>query len=312
VNLRVVFMGTPEFSVPTLVALRSNFYVAGVVTQPDKPRGRGLKTIPTAVKKIALELGLPVIEPARIVATEVLDTLHDWNPNIIVVAAYGKILPEIILNLPSHGCVNLHASLLPRHRGAAPISGAILAGDTVTGVCTILMDRGMDTGDILLKEEIPISNEDTAGTLHDKLMERGAALVVGTLRAIVEGTTRQSPQDHSLATYTRPVSKADAAIDWSRDAQYLGRLVRAMNPWPGAFFELSGETIRVWKASPEEGKATPGRILSLCGDGILVGAGDGMLLLREVQAPSRNRVAAMEFARARGLKVGVDLRQKSL
>ena len=132
-NLRVVFMGTPEFSVPTLVALRSNFHIAGVVTQPDKPRGRGLKTIPTAVKKMAVELGLPVIEPARIAATEVLETLHEWNPNIIVVAAYGKILPEIILNLPSHGCVNLHASLLPRHRGASPISGAILAGDTVTG-----------------------------------------------------------------------------------------------------------------------------------------------------------------------------------
>ena len=307
-NLRVVFMGTPEFSVPTLVALRSNFHIAGVVTQPDKPRGRGLKTIPTAVKKMAVDLGLPVIEPARIAATEVLETLHEWNPNIIVVAAYGKILPEIILNLPSRGCVNLHASLLPRHRGASPISGAILAGDTVTGVCTILMDSGMDTGDILLKAEIPISNEDTAGTLHDKLMERGAALVVDTLRATAEGTIRRTPQDHSLATYTRPVSKTDAAIDWSSDAQYLGRLVRAMNPWPGAFFELSGEAIRVWKATPEQGKTEPGQVLSLRSDGILVGAGDGMLLLREVQAPSRNRVAAIEFARARGLKIGADLR----
>ena len=307
-NLRVVFMGTPEFSVPTLVALRSNFHIAGVVTQPDKPRGRGLKTIPTAIKKMAVDLGLPVIEPARIAATEVLETLHEWNPNIIVVAAYGKILPEIILNLPSRGCVNLHASLLPRHRGASPISGAILAGDTVTGVCTILMDSGMDTGDILLKAEIPISNEDTAGTLHDKLMERGAALVVDTLRAIAEGTIRRTPQDHSLATYTRPVSKTDAAIDWSSDAQYLGRLVRAMNPWPGAFFELSGEAIRVWKAMPEQGKTEPGQVLSFRSDGILVGAGDGMLLLREVQAPSRNRVAAIEFARARGLKIGADLR----
>ena len=166
----------------------------------------------------------------------------------------------------------------------------------------------MDTGDILLKAEIPISNEDTAGTLHDKLMERGAALVVDTLRAIVEGTIRRTPQDHSLATYTRPVSKTDAAIDWSSDAQYLGRLVRAMNPWPGAFFELSGEAIRVWKATPEQGKTEPGQVLSLRGDGILVGAGDGMLLLREVQAPSRNRVAAIEFARARGLKIGADLR----
>ena len=307
-NLRVVFMGTPEFSVPTLVALYSGFHVIGVVTQPDKPKGRGLRIVPTAVKKKALELNLPVIEPPRIAAPEVLEVLAQWRPDIIVVAAYGKILPESILQLPPKGCVNLHASLLPRHRGAAPISGAIIAGDTVTGVCTILMDSGMDTGDVLLKEEVPINDEDTAGTLHDKLMERGASLIVDTLRAITEKTIRPVPQDHSLVTYTRLVTKEDGIIDWDNDAQYLGRLVRAMNPWPGAFFKLSDETIRVWEATSEAGLGVPGKVTSLRGDGILVGTGNGMLLLREVQAPSRNRVAAIEFARARDIRTGDALR----
>jgi methionyl-tRNA formyltransferase len=308
VNLRVVFMGTPEFSVPTLVALYSAFQVIGVVTQPDRPKGRGLRIVPTPVKKKALELNLPAIEPSRIAAPEVLEILDQWRPDVIVVAAYGKILPESILQLPQKGCVNLHASLLPRHRGAAPITGAILAGDSVTGVCTILMDRGMDTGDILLKEEVVIHDDDTAGTLHDKLMERGASLVVDTLKAISENIVRPVPQDHSLATYTRLVTKADAKIDWETDAEYLGRLVRAMNPWPGAFFSLSDETIRVWKATAETGTGVPGKVASVSGDGILVGTGSGMLLLREVQAPSRNRVAAVEFARARDLRIGEDLR----
>ena len=256
---------------------------------------------------MALELDLPVIEPARIAAPEVLETL----PNGDRILLWSQLMERSfrnILQLPSKGCVNLHASLLPRHRGAAPISGAILAGDTVTGVCTILMDSGMDTGDILLKEEIPINDEDTAGTLHDKLMERGASLVVDTLQAITEKTIRPVPQDHALATYTRPVTKEDAIIDWDNDAQYLGRLVRAMNPWPGAFFKLSGETIRVWEATSEDGIGVPGKVASLRGDGILVGTGNGMLLLREVQAPSRNRVAAIEFARARDIKIGDALR----
>ena len=306
-NLRVVFMGTPEFSVPTLTALHANFRVIGVVTQPDKPRGRGLKTLPSAVKKAALALQLPLVQPDQISAPETMEILRAWSPDVIVVAAYGKILPESILRLPPRGCINLHASLLPRHRGAAPISAAILAGDRMTGVCTILMDRGMDTGDILLREEIPIDDEDTSGTLHDKLMERGADLVVNTLKAMMEGTIRPMPQDHSRATYTKPTSKAEGRIDWHDDAQYIAKLVRAMNPWPGAFFSLSDEKIRVWKARAEPGRAVPGRIESLRSDGICVGTGNGILLLQEIQAPSRNPVAAIEFARARGLSVGDDL-----
>ncbi len=303
-SLRIVFMGSPEFAVPTLLALHENFHVVGVMTQHDRPRGRGLRTQPTAVKEAAVRLGLPVVEPERLSAPDSLAILQEWAPEMIAVAAYGKILPLSILELPPSGCVNLHASLLPHHRGAAPIPAAILAGDTMTGVCTILMDQGMDTGDILLTEEIAIDPEDTTGSLHDKLMKLGAGLVVKTLRMMQEGTIKPSAQDHSMATYTKPISKDDGRIDWSRDAEYLGHLIRAMNPWPGAFAALSGEAIRVWRASPQPGSEAPGTIVSFVQEGMLVGTGRGLLLLQEVQAPSKKRISAAEFARGRRLKPG--------
>jgi methionyl-tRNA formyltransferase len=304
VSLRVVFMGSPGFAVPTLLALHDNFHVVGVFTQHDRPQGRGLKTRPTAVKEAALRLNLPVEEPERVSAPESIGILKLWAPDIIAVAAYGKILPVSVLDLPPLGCVNLHASLLPRHRGAAPIPAAILAGDTVTGVCTIRMDKGMDTGDIFLTEQIEISADETAGSLHDKLMKLGAGLVVNTLRMIEEGTIEPAPQDHSKATYTKLIAKDDGRIDWSRPAEYLDRLVRAMDPWPGAFCLLSGETIRVRKASEQPGSEAPGTVVALVREGILVGTGDGLLLLQEVQAPSKKRVSAAEFARGRRLKPG--------
>jgi methionyl-tRNA formyltransferase len=304
VSLRVVFMGSPGFAVPTLLALHENFHVVGVFTQHDRPQGRGLKTRPTAVKEAALQIDLPVEEPERLSTPESISILQHWAPEIIAVAAYGKILPSSILDLPPLGCVNLHASLLPSHRGAAPIPAAILAGDTVTGVCTIQMDKGMDTGDILLTEQIEISPEETAGSLHDKLMKLGAGLVVNTLRMMKEGTIKPVPQDHSAATYTKPISKDDGRIDWTRSAEYLDRLVRAMNPWPGAFCLLSGETIRIWRASPQPGSEPPGTIVALVREGIVVGTGRGLLLLQEAQAPSKKRVPAAEFARGRRLKPG--------
>jgi len=202
------------------------------------------------------------------------------------------------------GCVNLHASLLPRHRGASPISQAILAGDEFTGVCTILMDKGMDTGDILLQKKVPVEKEDTAGSLHDKLMEPGADLVVQTLKKMNAGAIRPEPQDASKATYTRPLSKQDGRLIWRKEAEFLARLVRAMNPWPGAFFLSSGENIKVWKAAPENGSAPPGRVLAVREDGISVGTGSGLLILREVQAPGKKRMAASDFARGRRLKEG--------
>ncbi len=303
-NLRVVFMGSPEFAVPTLRALYEHFRVAGVLTQADKPRGRGLKNVPTAVKAAAVELGLPVESPERLSDPGAMNLLREWNPDVIVVAAYGKILPNLILNLPRLGCVNLHASLLPRHRGASPITAAILAGDSVTGVCTILMDEGMDTGPILLTREIPLQDDDTTGTLHDRLLEPGAMLVVETLEKMENHEIHATPQDHAMATYTKPLNKSEGKVDWHREAQYLARHVRAMTPWPGAFFSLSGETVKLWQASAEQGNGAPGRIAAVRPDGILVGTGQGLLLLRRVQAPSKKQVAAAELARARGLKEG--------
>jgi methionyl-tRNA formyltransferase len=304
VNLKVVFMGSPEFAVPTLRALHANFHVTGVLTQADKPRGRGLKNVPTAVKAAALDLGLPVQQPDRLSDPATLALLREWDPAVIVVAAYGKILPHGILTLPPLGCVNLHASLLPRYRGASPITAAILAGDAVTGVCTIVMDEGMDTGAVLLTRQVPIGDEDTTGTLHDRLSEPGAMLVVETLNMMEKHEIRPAPQDNAKATYTKPLSKTEGKVDWHRDAQYLSRHVRAMNPWPGAFFSLSTEAVKLWEASAEQGVDQPGRITAVRQDGIVVGTGQGLLLLRRVQAPSKKKVSGAELARARGLREG--------
>ncbi|MCA1962037.1 MAG: methionyl-tRNA formyltransferase [Desulfomonile sp.] len=303
-TLRVVFMGSAEFSVPALRALHRSFDLLGVVTQPDRPRGRGQKSTPTPVKAAALELGLPVREPEHIRSEEFLAELRAWAPDIIVVVAYGRVLPLSVLQLPRMGCVNIHASLLPRHRGAAPISAAVLAGDSVTGVTAMLMDEGLDTGDILLSHEIAIESDDTTGSLHDRLMELGGQLVVETLRRMEEGTLEQRPQDHSLATFTRPLVKEDGRIDWNMSAVFLDRHVRAMNPWPGAFTFFAGEAIKIWKASPVNGSGLAGMITEVGPHGILVGTSEGLLLLREVQAPGKKRVAAPEFARGRHLRAG--------
>jgi len=307
-TLRVVFMGTPEFAVPTLKALHANFKVIGVVTQPDRPRGRGLKSVATEVKKAAVELCLPVIEPERPGSPETQALLEEWAPDVIVVAAYGKILPEAVLKLPPLGCINLHGSILPRHRGASPISAAILAGDTITGVTTMLMDRGTDTGQILMTSEIPLSEDETAGTLHDKLMEPGADLVVETLKRLREGSIVPRPQDDSKATICKPLSREDGQLDWALDAEHLSRLVRAYNPAPGAFFDLSGQRVKVWEARSEEGHGEPGRITEIMSDGTAVGTGKGLLVLGQVQAPAKKRISGADFVRGRRLKKGDFLR----
>ncbi|MEW6115056.1 MAG: methionyl-tRNA formyltransferase [Thermodesulfobacteriota bacterium] len=308
-SLRVVFMGTPEFAVPTLRALHEAFDVVGVVTQPEKAQGRGRKTLPTPVKSVAMSLAIPAEEPSRINDPQFLDTLKQWAPDVIVVAAFGKILPQEILQLPPLGCVNLHASLLPRYRGASPISAAILAGDKVSGVCTILMDAGMDTGDILLVEEIPINEEDTAGSLHDRMLEPGARLVVESLTRMLNKTIKRSPQQHEKATYTKPLSKEDGRLDWNRDAPYLSRIVRAMNPWPVASSILEGEILKIWQAVARAGSGDAGSMVAIDREGITVGTGDGLLLIKEVQAPGKKRLPASEFARGRRLRVGQTFEQ---
>jgi methionyl-tRNA formyltransferase len=306
VNLRIVFMGSPEFAVPTLHALHANFQVTGVVTQRDKPKGRGRKIVPTGVKAAALKLDIPVSEPDRLDA-EFMAVLESWKPDVIVAAAFGKILPKSVLDFPRLGCVNLHGSLLPRYRGASPIAAAILSGDPNTGVCTMLMDEGMDTGALLLQKEIPIEENDTMGSLHDKMMEPGARLVVETLRNMIEGNIQPVPQDNTRATYCDLLTKEDGRIQWGKHAVYLARLVRAMNPWPGAFFEFSGERIKVWSASAVPGKGTPGIVSSVGSDGLLVGTAVGELLMKEVQAPGKKRISAAEFARGRRVRAGDSL-----
>jgi methionyl-tRNA formyltransferase len=306
VNLRVVFMGSPDFAVPTLRALQDNFQVTGVVTQRDRPKGRGRKVAPTEVKAAALKLDIPVVEPERL-DESFITVLGEWKPDVIVVAAFGKILPKRVLEYPRLGCVNLHGSLLPRHRGASPIAAAILAGDPITGVCTMLMDEGMDTGAILMRKEVPIEADDTTGSLHDKMMEPGACLVVETLKNIVEGRIQPVPQDNSKATYCDLMTKEDGRLRWEKEALDLARVVRAMNPWPGAFFEFAGERIKVWSASAEPGKGIPGVVSSVGSDGLLVGTASGELLMKEVQAPGKNRIAAAEFARGRRIRAGDSL-----
>jgi len=304
VSLRVVFMGSPEFAVSTLRALHNAFNLVGVVTQPEKGRGRGRKTLPTPVKSAAIDLGVPVLEATRIDTSDFLAALRQWEPDVIVVAAFGKILPPDVLRLPPLGCVNLHASLLPRHRGASPISAAILSGDKVTGVCAILMDAGMDTGDILLAKEIPICEEDTAGSLHDKMMEPGALLVVESIARILDKTIQPKPQQHDRATYARPLAKEDGQLDWNRDAAHLSRVVRAMNPWPVAFCMLDRERLKIWRAGARGGSGEPGAVIAIEHEGIAVGTGSGLLLLKEVQAPGKKRMPASEFARGRRLRIG--------
>jgi len=256
------------------------------------------------VKKAALELQLPVIEPDRLNSSETIGVLRSWDPDVIVVAAYGKILPEGILTLPRKGCVNLHASLLPRHRGASPIAAAILSGDKVTGLTTILMDRGMDTGDILLTKEVTLNEDDTCGSLCRRLLEPGAELVVQTLKRIADGSIRPIQQDHSRATYCRLLTREDGRLKWGLDAAYLARQVRAMNPAPGAFFQLSSESVKVWEAAVKDGKAEAGIVASIQQEGIAVGTGAGLLILRQVQAPARKRISGAEFARGYRVKEG--------
>jgi methionyl-tRNA formyltransferase len=298
-------MGSPEFAAPTLKALYENFHVIGVVTQPDKPRGRGRRAFPTPVRDMAEALGIPVHTNANAKDRQCFEFINDLRPDVIVVVAYGSILPRELLALPPMGCVNLHASLLPRHRGASPITEAILQGDSVTGLTTMLMDEGMDTGDILMQKEITIHDEDTAADLTNKMLEPGADLVVKTLLGLEKNTIAPRAQEHDQATYTRPLAKSDGLIDWRKDAPYLSRLVRAMNPWPVAHTRLGKDTIRVWKAEPVTGSAEVGVLQSMDQRGGLVGAGKGLLRLLEVQAPGKKRSLFADFARGRNVTEGM-------
>jgi len=305
--LRVVYAGTPEFAVPALQALLdSRHAVVAVYTQPDRPAGRGRKLRPSPVKALAQTHDLPVEQPARLKGSETLERLAGYAPDVMVVAAYGLILPQRVLALPAHGCLNIHASLLPRWRGAAPIQRALLAGDTETGVTIMQMAPGLDTGAMLLKRACPIRDMETAASLHDRLATLGAEALLATLEQLVAGELQPEPQDEAAACYAAKLDKAEAALDWCEPAVVLARQVRGFNPWPIAYTYYQGQPLRIWAATPlaadaEVAARQPGEIVAATAAGIDVATGQGILRITELQLPGGKPLAAGQFLNARSL-----------
>lgn len=303
--LRVAFAGTPEFAAAALEAiLAAGFTVPLVLTQPDRPAGRGMKLSASPVKQVAIAHGIPVDQPERLRTEEQRAGLVACAPDVLVVAAYGLILSPAVLALPRYGCLNIHASLLPRWRGAAPIHRAIEAGDGETGITIMQMDEGLDTGAMLIKRALTIGAGETTGALHDRLAALGAEMIVAALRALPEGGLVATPQPAEGVTYAAKIGKAEAAIDWTRPAVALDRAVRAFNPFPGAVGTLHGVAVKVWGAQPCAGSGEPGTVLAADGDGIVVACGAGALRLLELQKPGSRRMAAGEFLRGFPVSVG--------
>jgi len=293
-TLRIVFMGSPDFALPTLKVLKSHFNVVGVVTQPDRPAGRGRKSQAPDVKKLAVSLGLPYIQPVTLKDEFALKQLKDWAPDVIVVAAFGQILRENVLNLPPFGCINVHASLLPRWRGAAPVQAAVLHDD-VTGVTIMKMDKGLDTGPILSQRSIPINDDLTAGKLFDQLAVMGADLLLQTLPKYVSGEIEPQLQDEENAKYAPRMKKEDGMLDFSQPASFLARMVRAYNPWPGAYQFYDGIRLKVYKAhAVERINAQPGARI-IYEEKPAWGTGQGLLILDQVQAAGKSRLSGKEF-----------------
>jgi methionyl-tRNA formyltransferase len=303
-RFRIVFAGTPAFSVLALAALADSRHdVVEVWTQPDRPAGRGRKPQASPIKQQALERGLDVAQPASLKQAQIQARLTALAPDLMIVAAYGQLLPRALLAMPRYGCLNIHASLLPRWRGAAPIQRAILAGDAMTGVTIMQMDAGLDTGAILCQREAPIKTEETGGELHDRLAGLGAATLLATLDDLAAGTLRASRQDPAGATYARKLDKAEAEIDWNLDAAALSRQVRAFNPWPMAFTWFAGERLRVLRAQARrcEQSGVPGAVLAAGSEGVDVAAGAGSLRILQLQPAGKRAMPAAEFAHARAV-----------
>lgn len=305
--LRVVFAGTPDFAVPTLDALvAAGHELIAVYTQPDRPAGRGRKLTASAVKRRALELGLPVQQPVHLRDAHSQRQLAAADADLMVVVAYGCILPPAVLTLPSHGCVNLHASLLPRWRGAAPIHRAVLAGDAETGVCVMRMTEGLDEGPVYARLSLPISEEHTSGALHDELATRGAALLVASLPGIVDGSLEAQPQDEAQATYAHKLSKAEGEVDWTADAATIARQVRGLSPWPVAWTAVAAGDLRLHAAAvtsePQQAAAAvPGEVVTESAEGLVVATGGGLLRITRLQLPGGRALDAAAFLNAHSL-----------
>ncbi|WP_124728723.1 methionyl-tRNA formyltransferase [Staphylospora marina] len=300
-------MGTPDFAVPCLDTLVNEGYrVVGVVTQPDRPRGRKMELTPPPVKRAALKWGLPVFQPEKLREPDALEQVLALEPDLVVTAAYGQILPERLLKAPRFGCINVHASLLPRYRGGAPIHRAIVNGEKETGVTLMYMEKRLDAGDMIAQKAVPITERDHAGSMHDKLSLLGAELLKETLPKLLAGEVQAVPQDESLATFAPNLTREDERMDWNRSARDLACQVRGLHPWPVAFTTWNQKPLKVWwaVAKDEPAGADPGTIVRVEEDGMAVATGQGILLLTEVQPAGKTRMSAAEFARGRRIKAG--------
>ena len=298
--MRIVFMGTPDFSVPVLETLiGSGHQVIGVVTQPDKPKGRGKAVLMTPVKEKALEFDIPVYQPVKVRAPEFVEVLKELNPDIMVVVAFGQILPKSVLEIPKYGCVNVHASLLPRYRGAAPIQWVVIDGEKESGVTTMLMDEGLDTGDMLEKSVVVLDPDETGGSLHDKLSKLGAELIISTLEKIENGTVVRTPQTDENTCYARMLKKSMGDIDWSMEASAIERLIRGLNPWPSAYTKWNGKTLKIWSAQvlEEEYEGACGEVVYTDKNSLYVKTGKGTLALKELQPEGKKRMEVDAFLR---------------
>ncbi|HIP39783.1 MAG TPA: methionyl-tRNA formyltransferase [Desulfocapsa sulfexigens] len=306
-TFRIIFMGTPDFSVPALQGLIDGpDQVVAVITQPDRPKGRGKKLTPPPVKVLAQSASIPVLQPTKIKTTEFADELRSFNPDLIIVAAYGRILPATILDLPPLGCINIHGSLLPRHRGAAPIQWAILAGDKEAGVTIMQMDVGMDTGAMLLPASVPIEKDETAGSLFTKLSNLGGTTLLTALDLLRQDKLPAIEQDHSLATKAPPLKKEDGSIDWSKSAWEIHCQIRGLDPWPTAYSFLDEKRFRFF--SPELSDKTfdqePGSVISADRSGLILATGDGALLVREIQPEGKKRMSVKAYLCGQSLESG--------
>lgn len=315
--MRVVFMGTPDFSVPTLEKIiEAGHEVIGVVTQPDKAKGRGKKVLFPPVKEKALEHNLTVYQPKRAREPEFIEQMRELNPDVMVVVAFGQILPKALLDIPKYGCVNVHASLLPKYRGAAPIQWAVIRGEKVSGVTTMQMDVGLDTGDMLMKTEVALTEDETGGSLHDKLSVLGGELLIETLKGLEAGTIQPEKQDDSqTGEYARMLDKALGKVDFSMPAEEIERLIRGLNPWPSAYTFYHGKTMKLWKAkvvsADADGEAAaPGQILSVDKKGFTVQTGAGALRILELQMEGKKRMDAGAFLRGCSMAAGEILGQE--
>lgn len=313
--MRIIFMGTPELSVGTLEALvEAGHDVCLAVTQPDKPKGRGKEMQPTPVKETAVRYGIPIFQPKKVREPECVEYLKSFQAEVCVVVAFGQILPGEILDMTPYGCINVHTSLLPKYRGAAPIQWAIIQGEQVTGVTTMQMDEGIDTGDMLLTTEVPITPEETGESLHDKLAAAGAELAVRTLKELEAGTLTPKKQGESPTPYAKMLNKKMGNIDWNQPAAAIERLIRGLNSWPSAYTIWNGKVMKIWKAgvkSDETGdtveKAAPGTILKVEKDSFCVQTGDGVLLVKEVQLPGKKHMDVCAFLRGNTVTPGTIL-----